>query len=47
MKHYKSVSLSFYQILERQAPCTNVKPPYWRLLVDGSGCHHDAYVWNK
>jgi len=34
MKHY--ISVEFCQILEYQAPYTNVKPRYWGLSGEGS-----------
>jgi len=34
MKHYKSVE--FLPNFQCQAPCKNVKPPYWRLSGDSS-----------
>jgi len=30
--------LSFWQLLECQAPHTNAKPPYWKLSGDGFAC---------
>jgi len=36
--------VQFCQILECQAPCTNAKPPYWRLPGDSSAAYLSLLV---
>jgi len=45
MKHYKFVE--FLSNLNVKPPCTNVKPPYWRLSGDGSGSTAHAVSCEK